>query len=102
MDSQVVTLDTMYFSVVNNGLIVNNDGRIENPLGLEVEKSIILKKFESHISIKGSTYKVIKWDMQIVNGTIFDIVNLESGNIIIDLSPEDLEVWLMNEQLPVL
>lgn len=102
MSSQIVTLDLMNFTPVNNGLTVNSDGKIENPLGIEVEKSIILRSFESYVYIKGSVYKVIKWEMQHLRESIFDVIELESDNIIIDLSSDELEVWLMNQQLPVL
>ena len=102
MSSQIVTLDLMNFTPVNNGLTVNSDGKRENPLGIEVEKSIILRSFESYVYIKGSAYKVIKWEMQRLSESIFDVIELESDNIIMDLSSDELEGWLMNEQLPVL
>jgi len=106
MSSGIITLESINFTKVNKGLVVNDDGKILNPLGIDVDQSVILKSFESHILIKGVSYKLIKWEMEYLGESLFDVIEynsmLENDNIITDLSADELESWLIDKQLPVL
>lgn len=106
MSSGIITLESINFTKVNKGLVINDDGKILNPLGIDVDQSVILKSFESHILIKGVSYKLIKWEMEYLVESLFDVIEynsmLENDNIITDLSADELESWLIDKQLPVL
>jgi len=106
MSSEIVTLESINFTQINRGLDVNEDGKISNPLGIDVDSSIILKSFESHILIKGTVYKLIKWEIQYLGESLFDIIeynDLTGMDVLLsDLSADEVETWLMKKQLPVL
>jgi hypothetical protein len=55
------------------------------------------------VCIKGSCYKIIKWDIKedvsIEGFPVFDII--ESGDLRVDLSEEEMNEWLIKKQLPV-
>jgi cell division protein YceG involved in septum cleavage len=67
------------------------------------DKVVILESSESDICIKGSSYKIIKWDIKeevsIEGFPVFDI--MESGELYVDLTEEEMNEWLIKKQLPV-
>jgi hypothetical protein len=105
MSNQIITLESVYFHPrkLNSRFIVNGDGKVENPLGMDVDKVVILESSESDICIKGSSYKIIKWDIKeevsIEGFPVFDI--MESGELYVDLTEEEMNEWLIKKQLPV-
>jgi hypothetical protein len=105
MSNQIITLESVDFHPrkLNSRFIVNGDGKVENPLGMDVDKVVILESSESDICIKGSSYKIIKWDIKeevsIEGFPVFDI--MEAGELYVDLTEEEMNEWLIKKQLPV-
>jgi hypothetical protein len=105
MGNPIITLESVEFRQRNLGreLVVNGDGKVENPLGMDVDRNVILESAESDVCIKGSCYKIIKWDIKedvsIEGFPVFDII--ESGDLRVDLSEEEMNEWLIKKQLPV-
>ena len=105
MSNQIITLESVDFHPrkLNSRFIVNDDGKVENPLGMDVDKVVILESSESDICIKGSSYKIIKWDIKedvsIEGFPVFDI--MESGELYVDLTEKEINEWLIKKQLPV-
>ena len=105
MRNQIITLEDVNFRPRNldRKLVVNGDGKVENPLGIDVDRNVILESTESDVCIKGSCYKIIKWDIKedvsIEGFPVFDII--ESGDLRVDLSEKEMNEWLIKKQLPV-
>jgi hypothetical protein len=105
MGNPIITLESVEFRQrkLNSRFVVNDDGKVENPLGMDVDKVVILESTESDICIKGSCYKIIKWDIKeevsIEGFPVFDII--ESGELYVDLTEEEMNEWLIKKQLPV-
>jgi hypothetical protein len=105
MSNQIITLESVDFHPrkLNSRFVVNGDGKVENPLGMDVDKVVILESSESDVCIKGSSYKIIKWDIKedvsIEGFPVFDI--MESGELYVDLTEEETNEWLIKKQLPV-
>jgi len=105
MSNQIITLESVDFHPrkLKSRFIVNDDGKVENPLGMDVDKVVILESSESDVCIKGSSYKIIKWDIKedvsIEGFPVFDI--MESGELYVDLTEEEMNEWLIKKQLPV-
>jgi len=105
MLNPIITLEAVDFHPrkLNSRFVVNGDGKVENPLGMDVDKVVILESSESDICIKGSSYKIIKWDIKeevsIEGFPVFDI--MESGELYVDLTEEEMNEWLIKKQLPV-
>jgi hypothetical protein len=105
MSNQIITLESVDFHPrkLNSRFIVNDDGKVENPLGMDVDKVVILESAESDICIKGSCCKIIRWDVKeevsIEGFPVFDI--MESGELYVDLTEEEMNEWLIKKQLPV-
>lgn len=106
MSNQIITLESVDFHPrnLNRRFIVNDDGKVENPLGMDVDKAVILESTESDICIKGSCYKIIKWDIKedvsIEGFPVFDVI--EAGELYADLNEEEMREWIIKKQLPVL
>ena len=107
MSNQIITLESVDFHPrkLNSRFIVNDDGKVENPLGMDVDKVVILESTESDdICIKGSCCKIIRWDVKedvsIEGFPVFDI--MESGELYVDLTEEEMREWIIKKQLPVL
>ena len=49
MSNQIITLESVDFHPrkLNSRFIVNDDGKVENPLGMDVDKVVILESTES-------------------------------------------------------
>jgi hypothetical protein len=105
MSNQIITLESVDFHPrkLKSRFIVNDDGKVENPLGMDVDKVVILESAESDICIKGSCYKIIRWDIKedvsIKGFPVFDI--MEAGELYVDLTEEEMNEWLIKKQLPV-
>jgi hypothetical protein len=106
MSNQIITLESVDFHPrkLNSRFVVNGDGKVENPLGMDVDKVVILESTESDdICIKGSCCKIIRWDIKedvsIEGFPVFDI--MESGELYVDLTEEEMNEWLIKKQLPV-
>jgi len=105
MSNQIITLESVDFHPrkLKSRFIVNDDGKVENPLGMDVDKVVILESAESDVCIKGSCYKIIRWDIKedvsIKGFPVFDI--MESGELYVDLTEEEMNEWLIKRQLPV-
>jgi len=105
MSNQIITLESVDFHPrkLKSRFIVNDDGKVENPLGMDVDKVVILESAESDVCIKGSCYKIIRWDIKedvsIKGFPVFDI--MESGELYVDLTEEEMNEWLIKKQLPV-